>query len=341
MTAILCVYILGTEDLTREEKESIADKWGKVIPYLDRGYIFYQAMKTLDKFSSDYLPASYYSPIIEDTLNPLRSKLSLSHKSLTEIIYGGIVKFPDTILRSFNGIYFNNELRPLTKDVAASILDSCRGEALLYKPALATCQGKGISIIDSSNWDHIVEMTGFGTNLPVSDFVIQRFVDQSPFTKRFNPSSLNCMRITTLNLNGKVSVCSRAIKFGPVNSIVDNIGTGKRGIAVGLLEDGSLCEYGFYGNGEKGYSHNDVIFKGNIIPNFNKVLETAKRLHSVNSECKLIGWDLALDSNNDVVLIEGNTVCPSISFEQMATGPIFGERTDEVINYIFSQKNKG
>lgn len=45
---------------------------------------------------------------------------------------------------------------------------------------------------------------------------------------------------------------------------------------------------------------------------------------------------MALDKDGDPVLIEGNTVYPGISLEQMCSGPIFGNRTDEVIDYLIN-----
>lgn len=331
-------YLSSARELSAVEKKEIANKWGEIIPYLERGYEFYKALIVLDKFSPDYLPASYYSPIIENTLNPIRYKIGLSHKSMSQLLYSGIVDFPQTILRSYNGILFDEAYNPITVNRAVDILKS-EHNSLLYKPALLTAQGKGISILSETEIQKFCKNL-HNSDMPYidSDFIIQRLVEQSPDTKKFNSSSLNCLRITTLNLNGYITVCTRAIKCGPINSIVDNIGTGKRGVAVGIHEDGFLHDYGFYGNGEKTKSHNNVTFEGNRIPNFDNILEKAKELHSVNSSCKLIGWDLALDKYNKVVLIEGNTVCPSISFEQMATGPVFGERTDEVIDYVKYQK---
>lgn len=76
------------------------------------------------------------------------------------------------------------------------------------------------------------------------------------------------------------------------------------------------------------------MFRGQSIPSYHKLEETALKLHQQNDKCKLIGWDLALDSESTPILIEGNTIFPGISFEQMCSGPIFRERTDEVIDYL-------
>mgnify|MGYP003538698525 FL=1 len=103
---------------------------------------------------------------------------------------------------------------------------------------------------------------------------------------------------------------------------------------VGVDKDGQLADFGFYGNGEKATAHNGVPFKGHKITAYSRMVDAAKKLHSYAEACKIIGWDLALDENDNPVLIEGNTIYPGISVEQMCSGPIFGERTEEVVEYV-------
>lgn len=327
-------YLAPNNQLSKEEKILIRKCWGSVIPYLKRGYDFYRAVKKINHFDARYLPASYYFPIIEGAMNPKQIKFNLSNKSLTELIYGGIVEFPYTVIRSYNGVFFDNSYSPVSPQKAAELLKKEECE-LIYKPSLMACQGMGIKLI---NFEGIVELANNIKNGIINyqspDFVVQRLVKQSVQTKILNETSLNCMRITTLNLNGEISICSRAIKCGPKNSILDNIGTGKNGVMVGIDSDGNLFNKGFFGNGETTSSYNDVYFKDIKIQNFKDIEAKAIELHRVMPGCKIIGWDLALDESDNIILIEGNNSYPGISVEQLATGPIFGNRTDEVISYV-------
>ena len=56
--------------------------------------------------------------------------------------------------------------------------------------------------------------------------------------------------------------------------------------------------------------------------------------------CGIIAWDIALDSTTSPLLIEANMWWPGISYGEICSGPIFGARTDEVIDYIKSHKLK-
>ncbi len=322
--------------LSKAEKEELKDKWGRIIKHLSLGYPFYAGIKALNGFNPDYLSTSYYFPRIESILNPTKYKEQLGHKSMTELILGKEFNYPKTLLRSYGGVYLDSNYNPVSDYQAARLIESSESP-LIFKPAVETNQGVGIELIKTDQlkeYGSKIETRNIFRKYP--DFVMQFPLSQSSETSLYNPTSLNCMRVTTLNLNGEITVCSRALKCGPKDSVVDNIGSGRRGVIVGIREDGALEEYGFYGNGDKATEHNGVNFKGKRIDHFPDLEAMALRLHAHIPNCHIIGWDLALDANNSPVLIEGNVVYPGILFEQMCSGPIFGERTEEVVEYLNS-----
>lgn len=324
-----------SEKLSKSEKDVIKKKYGHVIPCVSRGYDFFRAMKRLDEFNSDYIPSSFYYPFLLRVLNPANVKRLLCNKSLLKLIFQTEVKHPITPLRSIAGVYFNSDNKPISPIEAVEIIKSYNSP-LVYKPSTDTNSGIGIKLIHGIEIDQLIDkLLSRDVFKPDNiDFVIQIPVRQSEETAILNPTSLNCMRITTLNLNERVSTHSMTIKCGPQNSFVDNIGSGKRGVIVGISREGYLNKYGFYGNGEKCSQHNNIIFEGIRIRNFHKVVEAALKLHGMIQSCHVIGWDIALDHDNEPVLIEGNTTYPGISLEQMCSGPIFGDRADEVIEYV-------
>lgn len=267
-------------------------------------------------------------------LNSEAIKSSLANKSLTDVLYKDVCKLPRTVLKSIGGVIFNANGQVISKKEAIQVVLEEKDQ-LILKASTDTSRGKGVVLVNEEVKQNLLRnIQDDSWIVPNNDFVLQQMVEQSDETKVFNPSSLNCMRITTLNLNGVVSVCSRAIKCGPKDSVVDNIGTGRRGVIVGLSPEGYLNEAGFYGNGDQATEHHGVQFEGKKIEHFDKVADAALSLHKLTDKCKIIGWDIALDSNNDPVLIEGNVKYPGIVFEQVCSGPIFGERTEEVIDYL-------
>ncbi len=327
-------------DLTAGEKHEIRRKYGKVIPCISRGYDYFKALKAVDHFDVRYLPSCYYYPYFIRVLNPDRFKQLLCHKSMLGFIYKTDVLQPTTPLRSLAGVYFDAENRPISPAQAADIIANA-GSPLLFKPSTDSSFGAGIRLYKENELSELSKAVSNQTFIRNSliDFVLQVPVKQSPETARFNPSSLNCMRITTLNLNGKITTDSMTFKCGRPGAFVDNIGSGRRGVIVGVDTNGQLKPYGYYGNGEKCTAHNGIEFAGQRIEGFDKVVEAAIKLHGMIDFCHVIGWDMALDENNNAVLIEGNTNCPGISLEQMCSGPVFGDRIDEVLSYVADYQN--
>ena len=329
------------EQLLEDEIQQIKKRWQKLIPIsVKRGFPFYRGIKSINGFNADYLPSSFYAPYILNLLNPINTKKYITHKSLSELLYGDIIKHPKTIFRSVGGRIFDEKYQPVSLDTVGDYISNT-DSPLLFKQAFDSSQGLGVKLFKKSEKEILKKTIYNSVYYSAIDFIIQELVEQSQDTKIFNPTSLNCFRITTISFNNEIFIGSRALKCGPENSVVDNIGSGKRGVIVGIKDSGKLADFGFYGNGEKTNSHNGILFKDSQITAFPRLLETAIALHQCIPHFGIVGWDLALDKHNDPVLIEGNVIYPGIVLEQICSGPIFGNHTDEVIDYLIFRSNMG
>ena len=320
--------------LTNSEKLEIKEKWGKVIQTpIEKGFPFFRGLKILSRFSPDYLPTCYFYPFLLDILNPRKIVSLFEHKSLTQLLIGKIIQHPISILRTYGGGYLDSNYYAITHSKSVELLKSI-STPVIMKPASGSSQGYGVRCYDNGDSDKLIR--DFECAITEKrDIVIQQIVSQSNDTSVFNNSSLNCFRITTINIGSRVFVGSRALKCGAPDSHVDNIGNGKNGVIVGVDSEGYLSDFGFFGNGEMVSSHNGVKFQGYRIKNFDSVLNSAIQMHEqLGNGCAIVGWDIALDAENRPVLIEGNVDFPGIFFEQLCSGPIFGDYTDEVISYI-------
>lgn len=65
-----------------------------------------------------------------------------------------------------------------------------------------------------------------------------------------------------------------------------------------------------------------------------KAIEVIRQSHTRLPNVHLIGWDIAIDETGEPILIEINISYPGIIYEQLCSGPLFGERTGEVIEYV-------
>ena len=53
-----------------------------------------------------------------------------------------------------------------------------------------------------------------------------------------------------------------------------------------------------------------------------------------------IGWDICFNEQNEPIVIELNSSQPGVIGEQLCTGPIFGDRTHEVLDYCSKKEFK-
>lgn len=213
-------------ELTRAEKDEIKALWSPVIPgSLKRSEIFYKMVKGIGDFDARYLPSSFYYPYILFALSPEKYAQFIDNKSLMSFLFPDIPQ-PRHICSTIGGGYYDEDMRPVSKkEVAKRIIQS--DEDLIVKTSIDSERGLGVRLIKSTRLHEfsksILDDSIFSKH---DEFVIQKVVKQSKETSIFNPSSLNCIRVTTLNLNGTVSICSTGLKCGGNQSFVDNIGGG-------------------------------------------------------------------------------------------------------------------
>jgi len=87
-----------------------------------------------------------------------------------------------------------------------------------------------------------------------------------------------------------------------------------------------------YGNRYKEINGTDLD-KRFIVPFYEQMHAIACEVAPENKYARLLGFDFFLDRENNVKIIEINNINNEINFHQMNNGPLFGEYTDEVIDY--------
>ena len=87
-------------------------------------------------------------------------------------------------------------------------------------------------------------------------------------------------------------------------------------------------------------NNNNVIFaKVGEIPKVSEMRQIATYYAKKNFYSRLMGLDFCVDNKGKVILIEINNQFGAISF-QMNSGPLFGEYTDEIIEYCKQLNSK-
>lgn len=318
------------QNLTKKEKEDLKMTWGKL--NLSIRPPFFMVFKTVAGFNPLYLSDDLFFPLIIRCLNPSEYTYAFEHKGFYSFLYKDIPQ-PTNYIKRIRNVLYDEEMNVISEKKAIEILVS--KTTFIIKPAKSSCMGKNIKKIHLPDENQI-------KNLLLeykTDFVIQQYISQSQQTSAFNKDSLNTFRISSLYLNGKVSICSIIFRCGQGSSAVDNCGAG--GLAVGVNEDGSFKEYALDNKYRKHYSTlNGTQFKNYRINEVANIVELVKNYHQrLFPHCGFIGWDICLDINDKPILIEVNLEFPGIQLEQLAIEkPIFGERTQEVISFVTKER---
>lgn len=174
-------------------------------------------------------------------------------------------------------------------------------DAVLVKPLTAT-QGIGIQKFQCNVED---KRALYDTIMALPDSIIEQYVIQHPAVMAFCDTSVNTLRITTLNYNGECKFLYSVFRMGQ-GKVVDNFHAGgiaatvdvNTGIVVTHAADLSANVYPVN-------PYSGLAMKGFKIPNWDKIIETCQKSFNKVPGVNLIGWDFAITPDG-VDLIEGN-----------------------------------
>ena len=284
------------------------------------------AYSTTGIFDARILPEDMYRASLELKLNNIEQKFVMSDKNYFEL-YMPEVKFPDVIVRNISGVFYDKARNIITKEEADELISAY--DKVVVKPSIENGSGRGVQLVDAST-TKVTEK--FGKN-----YVVQKLLVQHPFLSALNKSSVNVIRIVTLFLGGKVVPVSAALRYGGEGAFTDNTVSkdGKGMTVIGITDDGRLREKGYFSCGVSvTETPSGLSFGGLKIPKFEKMIDLATKQHSRFPTIRIIGWDFTLNENEDVVVMEYNIKNPGVLYYQWVNGPLFGEKTTEILDEI-------
>ena len=231
----------------------------------------------------------------------------MSDKNNIEILFPD-VKVPATVFRIICGVYYDAARKVITKDEAAA---KCAAELygaghdLVLKPTMDG-EGRGIIFLRGRQKDHpdIGELLG---KIQDKDYICQREIrNHESWTSFPDCRALNVARINTMNLNGEPRIMSSYMKIATKDMDVVNVSLGA--LCLRIMDDG--CFDGraldFYSGVWCDKLPNGTEFAGRKLYNYDKVKETVLMMAARLPDLKSIAWDITVDEDGDVVLIELN-----------------------------------
>lgn len=265
-----------------------------------------------NEFREGWIPDNYFAKVVIPVIDGGYDKLS-DHKALARRLFKSDA-FPD-IAYSVNGLFLNRDSQVIPQNNLKESLFHNRKKVVFKKDN--SMQGKGIYILDNSNFS-IKKIASLGNG------VFQYFIKQHPVFEEMMPDSVATIRLTTFyEDNSDVSVRGCFLRLGRDS---EKFIRWSSNILIPVnLETGELNPQGHFEDLVPIYRHPDtnIIFSKQHIPFYDKCIATAVELHKQMPFNRCIGWDMTVDTDNNVKVMEWNGGHNDIKIHEALQGPCF------------------
>ncbi len=135
--------------------------------------------------------------------------------------------------------------------------------------------------------------------------LFEAFVEQHPTFAKFNPSSVNTLRIWVLETNQTVAVIGTYIRIGRQGQLTDNAGSGgimcPVNLKTGVLGRGLTTAVPFRDNFEQHPDHQAQMY-GVQLPCWKEIIHCAEETLKKLPHTRFVGLDLAMTTKGPIII---------------------------------------
>ena len=304
--------------LTDDELRQIdrRDRWG---------YMYYKNMNPAGPLRY-YITEAPYATLLLPKLNPLNHRANTfgANTEFSDKNYAGLfmsgMRFPRTILYRSHGLFFDADRRPIPPEAALELMKPY--DELVFKQSIGGYHGRGIRLAAASEYGDVYLTHG-------PDYEVQERIRQHPVLARFNPSSVNILRVTSLFWHGHVYILGGILRAGAPGAFCDHENKdGKTYLSIALGEDGTVLPHAC--DVDYGFVYTDchgVPIRGEKIPRYEEIKTLVRQEHGRWPHYGLIGWDITVDEDENILCMEFNTKYPGLTGTQAALGPVLARES--------------
>lgn len=285
-------------------------------------------------FDPAFIPADIFYRKIEPALNAMDYVPVLTDKnnlySLAVAPY-----LPEPVLHLVRGdLYLPGFVR--VGETAVDRIFSARNEEFIVKPAVEHGGGRDMRVMDGATASSFIKkIIADHRSRGTADWVVQRRLDQCAEMARFNPSSVNTLRILMMTTESGIIELSSVLRTGRNGMRVDNQASG--GLAAGI-ENGRLRGRALDRDWHFVEVHPDskVAFVGEL-PAYKDAVAICRNLQRSLPWFDLVSWDIAIDAKHQPRIIEFNVASQEIDFHQINNGPLFGPEGGAALSEVLAR----
>ena len=264
------------------------------------------------EFKEGWMPLDYWARIVCPTLNgnlqPLGKIKTLTRKFLNS------EELPDLAYHIKGSWLLASGEKTNTGELKKILFDTYPNVFLKQDN---TSRGGGVMKIDANQFSKL-DFDKLG------DFVIQSPIEAHEVFQRLSPASVPSLRVTTYKAPQKeAKVVQSGIRLGLAGTPFTYEDHCIR-IAI-RIQDGYTHDFGFSGDWEILTKHSEtgIPINGVEIPKYHEIKKLCEKLHDQNPHFGLIAWDMTVDKNEQIKIMEWNTVTPAFNMDEAAIGPHF------------------
>ncbi|MBO5888578.1 MAG: hypothetical protein J6Q58_00370 [Clostridia bacterium] len=327
-------------DLSDIEKHEVDEFWAQYgIKIYD--YSWHKMYKHVSgTFDVKYIPDLIMGTIVYPYYNDSVYENTWRDKNMFSRLLPN-VPFPTTFLKCIrNRIYFEGKYYVRSIENNQEFLEQLlykigKNNFVIVKDTRATGFGQGVKKYQINTTSDILKI--FKDWIKSQNFIIQQCLKQHKELEKFNKSSVNMMRVFSYRHEDKVDIiyaCVRAGIEGQISDIsfIDGVEMVKLvGIKDGCFDNKMIDQDG------------KVIKKledGVKVPSWDKIERIVKENHLLIDNFDMIGWDFTIDENGTPYCFEWNIQWPGTVFYQYANGPLLGNKTEKILEFLKDENNQ-
>ena len=207
--------------------------------------------------------------------------------------------------KAFYG-FIGREWLDTTKCSLADFLSFAEKNSRFFVKPLVGSFGHGARLVELSDNP---DLEGLFHSLRQEEALVEEVIRQLPEMAAFNPSSVNTLRLVTLlGADGTVRVKTATFRCGQGSKCVDNLFQGGMAASVDLTT-GIVSTTAVDIKSRRFVLHpvSGKAVVGYQIPFWDKIVATVMAAAQVVPSVRYVGWDVALDREGSVVIVEGNS----------------------------------
>ena len=263
------------------------------------------------EFKEGWIPRNFYEDIILPIVN---KKIRLcDSKTFTDVVLK--TDLLPNIAYYIDGFFYNRNFEIIPSENVQELIFASSAEVFIKHDS--SLKGLGVKTLAKYEFSQMNFQT-FG------NCVIQSAIKQNEYFESIIHGPVATIRITTVkDKSGKIDMRAAYLRLGRKNTRWVQSENAVR-IAI-INKSGELDMFGYTPDWKRWSEHPDtgVSFANKYIPKFKEAIEACVALHKKVPHITIIGWDVTIDNNDNVKIMEWNLDGPGIHFSEPITGPCF------------------